>query len=108
MAGREAGYFFFWKKNSLRSDTFFRQKKHPTPRPIGLRYYFLTPFILSSSKDENSEFRGKNVLQTIPNRRAIATAWVRLLALSLELMLRRWVRTVLSETNSFSAMAPLE
>lgn len=26
-------YFFFWEKNSLRSDTFSRQKKHLTLRP---------------------------------------------------------------------------
>lgn len=43
-----------------------------------------------------------------PSLRAIATACVRLLASSLMLMLRRWVRTVLSDTNSFSAMALFE
>ena len=43
-----------------------------------------------------------------PSRRAIATACVRLCAPSFMLMLRRWVRTVLSETNSFSAMALFE
>lgn len=43
-----------------------------------------------------------------PSLRAIATAWVRLLASSFMLMLRRWVRTVLSDTNSFSAIALFE
>ena len=42
-----------------------------------------------------------------PSRRAYATAWVRLRADSLRLMLRRWVRTVLSLTNSLSALALL-
>ena len=42
-----------------------------------------------------------------PSFRAMATAWVRLRAPSLRLMLRRWVRTVLSLTKSLSAMAPL-
>lgn len=42
-----------------------------------------------------------------PIFRASATAWVRLRAPSFTLMLRRWVRTVLSLTNSFSAMALL-
>jgi hypothetical protein len=35
-AGRGAGWYFFRKKNSLRSDTFFLQKYHPTPRPVRL------------------------------------------------------------------------
>src|SRR5207237_10847402 len=43
-----------------------------------------------------------------PRRLAIATAWVRLCASSLVLMLRRCVRIVLSETNSFSAIALFE
>ncbi len=43
-----------------------------------------------------------------PNRRAIATACVLLFASSFMLMLRRCVRTVLSDTNSFSAIAPFE
>lgn len=43
-----------------------------------------------------------------PTRRATATAWVRLWVSSLVLMLRRCVRMVLSETNSFSAIALLE
>ena len=42
-----------------------------------------------------------------PSRRAHATAWVGLRADSLRLMLRRWVRTVLSLTNSLSALALL-
>jgi hypothetical protein len=43
-----------------------------------------------------------------PWRRASATACMRLRAPSLRLMLRRWVRTVLSETNSFWAIALFE
>ena len=42
-----------------------------------------------------------------PSRRPTATAYVREDASSLELMLRRWVRTVLSDTQSFAAMAAL-
>lgn len=42
------------------------------------------------------------------NRLAIATACVRLFAFNFMLMFRRCVRTVLSDTNSFSAIALLE
>ncbi len=43
-----------------------------------------------------------------PSRRATATACVRLCASSFVLMLRRCVRIVLSDTNSFSAIALFE
>jgi hypothetical protein len=57
----------------------------------------------------SAALRAIDVLHRITaNRLAIATACVRLFALSFMLMFRKCVRTVLSETNSFSAIALLE
>lgn len=55
-----------------------------------------------------ARFAARTPQRIRPSLRAMATACVRLLAFNLLLILRKWVRTVLSETKRFSAIAALE
>ena len=65
--------------------------------------------VLSTNRTQSYAGPAQSVLGKLtPGVNYTVTAWVRLRAPSLRLMLRRWVRTVLSETKSFSAMAALE
>ena len=89
-----------WK--SIRCSRLRRARKRSTPWPSG------------TTQPEGRAARAagtegsRRVSANSPSRRAIATASARLRAWSFVLMLRRWVRTILFDSSSFSAMALFE
>lgn len=95
----------------LRSRFELRDNVHQALFQFGSRlgWNFPTAETLSFEIASHVGPNGQPLPQSItPKSRANATAWVRLLAPNFEFMLRKCVRTVLSETNKLLAIAPFE